>query len=150
MECKRCGKSKGLSEFYRSDTTCKVCRRALVKEYRKTNAEKIRKYDKGRANLPHRVEARKRYSKTDAGKASHAKSRKRWLAENPNKRAAHVILGNAVRDKRVERAELCESCGGSGKLHGHHDDYGRPLEVRWLCNQCHIAWHAENGEAKNG
>lgn len=36
----------------------------------------------------------------------------------------------------------CERCGAEGKLHMHHIDYSKPLEVVTLCIPCHeIAHH---------
>ncbi len=42
----------------------------------------------------------------------------------------------------------CEVCGafpilrdGRRGVHGHHDDYSKPLEVRWLCNVHHGEAH---------
>ena len=50
----------------------------------------------------------------------------------------------------VKRGKLkvgvCEVCG-STDVHGHHDDYSKPLEVRWLCPKHHRQWHAEHGHA---
>lgn len=34
----------------------------------------------------------------------------------------------------------CEKCGDP-KSQMHHHDYGRPLDVQWLCKTCHVAWH---------
>lgn len=35
----------------------------------------------------------------------------------------------------------CEKCGSDAEK--HHDDYSKPLEVRWLCRPCHLAEHRE-------
>jgi len=107
-------------------------------------------YDKSRALLPHRVRARLDYSKTEKGKAKSSEAKKRWAENNLVKRAANVIVGNAIRDGKLEKPNNCESCSGSpNRLHGHHDDYAFPLVVRWLCPECHSKWHKENGEGLN-
>ena len=36
----------------------------------------------------------------------------------------------------------CERCGGWGQA--HHDDYSKPLVVRWLCPIHHKEWHGAN------
>ena len=36
----------------------------------------------------------------------------------------------------------CQHCGKVAKLHGHHPDYEKPLEVVWLCPKCHAAEHS--------
>lgn len=35
------------------------------------------------------------------------------------------------------------NCEGCGKPNGeaHHDDYSRPLDVRWFCRRCHVRHH---------
>jgi hypothetical protein len=35
----------------------------------------------------------------------------------------------------------CEICGDA-TVDAHHDDYRKPLEVRWLCRQHHVRVHA--------
>ena len=54
---------------------------------------------------------------------------------------ANYTLNNAIRDGRIQRGP-CEICGATEKVHGHHDDYSKPLDVRWLCEQDHLLWHA--------
>lgn len=40
--------------------------------------------------------------------------------------------------------EPCAVCG-SGRTDAHHDDYRKPLVVRWLCRSHHTLWHRTAG-----
>jgi hypothetical protein len=42
----------------------------------------------------------------------------------------------------------CEVCG-EPKVHGHHPDYAKPLDVMWLCVTHHAEWHKHH-KAING
>jgi ribosomal protein S27AE len=64
-------------------------------------------------------------------------------------KAIHLMVGRAVRDGVISKPDACEECGEKKDLHGHHDDYDFPLDVRWLCSACHLRWHRENGPGKN-
>ncbi len=61
-----------------------------------------------------------------------------WAARNMDKRKAEWALGNAVRDGKITR-QPCETCGD--KAQAHHDDYTKPLDVRWLCPKHHAELH---------
>lgn len=149
MICKKCNKEKG-DEFYKKDRTCKECRRSMVKENRKNNREYYANYDKHRYKNDPRVKARhKKYFDSERGREAQARSAKKWREMNPVKRAANVILGNAVRDGKIDKPDKCSKCGCEGRIHGHHYDYSLPLSVIWLCAKCHIEWHEINGEGKN-
>ncbi len=37
----------------------------------------------------------------------------------------------------------CEVCGSTVRVVAHHDDYSKPLEIRWLCRSHHGLLHAE-------
>lgn len=64
---------------------------------------------------------------------------------------AQNALEKAVEKGLVVRKTHCESCGDTGqfedgrtKIQAHHDDYNKPLDVRWLCQKCHHEWHKHN------
>ena len=106
-----------------------------------------REYDSARLRDPRRMKMRSDYQKTDRGMAAHKAATKRWVERNTIKRSAHILTGNAIRDGRLIKG-ICEVCGSS-VVHAHHDDYSRPLSVRWLCDEHHNQWHRENGEGAN-
>lgn len=51
------------------------------------------------------------------------------------KDAARDAVRLAVRRGDLVRGR-CETCGAE-RVEAHHDDYGKPLEVRWLCQKHH-------------
>ena len=70
---------------------------------------------------------------------------KRYREKNKEKMIpqhnAHKLVMYAVKLGLLTRPKECEVCKGSIKIEGHHDDYTKPLEVRWLCKSCH--WKAD-------
>jgi hypothetical protein len=150
LKCKRCEAEKdSLVDFYVNDKTCKDCRKALVRENRKKNADYYREYDRKRFKEDPKVRARhKAYQETDKGRESVRKAKNKWRENNLIKRAVHVITGNAIRDGKIKKGP-CEVCGSDERIHAHHDDYAQPLSVRWLCAKHHEEWHNNNGEGAN-
>lgn len=120
---------------------CKGCHRANVKANREANADYYREFDRARATLPHRVAAREAYAATPEGRAAGNRAKRSYLDRNPVKRAAHIAVGNALRDGELKR-QPCEVCGAMAQA--HHDDYSKPLDVRWLCTKHHAEWHKHN------
>lgn len=69
-------------------------------------------------------------------------------------RTHHVktnVLVAAAICRGVLIPEPCEVCGIFGKdenghrrVQAHHDDYNKPLYVRWLCVKHHKEWHKSN------
>lgn len=51
------------------------------------------------------------------------------------KKEAYRVYHRALRQGELTR-KPCEVCGNP-KTHGHHEDYSKPLEVRWLCETHH-------------
>ena len=60
------------------------------------------------------------------------------------KRQARQAMQTATDKGIIKRGTQCEQCGAGGIIEGHHDDYNKPLTVRWLCKKCHFEWHRHN------
>jgi len=156
-ECFKCKKTHPLYLFYKHSgmkdgrlNKCKECTKRDIKENYRHNIDKYKSYERSRANLPHRVKARKDYANTEEGKKAGNKAKRKWTQRNPIKRMAYEMVTVAVSNGTLTKPEGCEKCGDDTRIHGHHCDYSKPLEVMWLCGVCHQAWHRENGEALNG
>lgn len=74
----------------------------------------------------------------------------------PEKRArsiwrlgAHAMVQEALKFGTLVRRTECEGCSSTVNVVAHHDDYKRPLDVRWLCGTCHQAWHSKHGHGAN-
>lgn len=70
-----------------------------------------------------------------------SKAQQAYNERNPLKHKARTALANAVSRGQIIKPDACQECGRSSALHGHHDDYSKPLDVRWLCQPCHADWH---------
>ncbi len=66
-------------------------------------------------------------------------NRMRWYHKNKDKILAHEKVKRALFNGTLLR-KSCEKCGNSKSV-AHHDDYSKPLEVRWLCARCHMRLH---------
>ena len=67
-------------------------------------------------------------------------------AANPEKCKARRAVSSAIRADRLIPGP-CEHVGAvcAGRIEGHHDDYSKPLEVRWLCKAHHVMYTMETG-----
>ena len=73
--------------------------------------------------------------------------RERWKRNYKNLTAERKRARWMMSDERTKRglqSGQCEVCGAVENVDGHHDDYTRPLEVRWLCRKHHRAFHAQS------
>ena len=131
--CFKCLCELPLSAFYKHAqmddghlNKCKACTKKDVNEHRQLNLERLRQYDRMRASQPHRIALRNRVQAE-------------YKVKYPERRAAHVALGNAVRSGAIKPLP-CEVCGE--KAEAHHPHYEAPLLVTWLCKPHHAQVHA--------
>jgi ribosomal protein S27AE len=64
-----------------------------------------------------------------------------WRYRNPEKAKAHYMVQGAIRKGTLIKSP-CEKCSNE-KVHAHHDDYTKPLIIRWLCAKCHKEHHTK-------
>lgn len=130
--CFKCETEKPLTEFYRHTqmadgrlNKCKTCTKADARK--NGQRPEVRARERERAKLPHRVAARAKYHR-----------------ENRKVINSHQAVFRALRRGDLVKPDRCSECGVACSPRGHHDDYDKPLDVRWLCNSCHMKWHEEN------
>ena len=150
-ECFKCGKTKPLASFYKHKmmkdgylNKCKECTKGDVKKNRGERIDYYREYDRQRAGQEKRVLARQEYAKTDAGKLAFRKCQSKYYLRYPLRRKAHSMVGNYIRDGKLIRPRHCESCNKECSPDAHHCDYSKPIDVMWLCKDCHVNWHKHN------
>lgn len=128
--CFKCQRVLALSEFYRHPMMadghlgkCKDCAREDVRQNYAARRDQYREYD-------HR-----RY--VEGG-----------VRGDPVRIAARVAARKAVYRGELERGP-CEFAGEDcrGRIEGHHEDYSRPLDVRWLCQKHHMQLHRRQEES---
>jgi hypothetical protein len=148
--CRACGELKELSEYYKHPEMadghlnfCKICKRQGAIDNRNKRVCYYRQYDRDRMYDPARVAARDAYAKSDAGRLIRSRAKKNFSVRNPIARKCVNAVNNAIRDGRLTK-QPCEVCGNMDKVHAHHDDYSKPLAVRWLCPKHHAEWHKSN------
>ena len=163
--CKKCksihGKQKRLEnpEKYREQVRRSASKnyetiRASQKSHRERNRERILARRK-ELREPRRIEVNARESerrklkrKNDPRFVEMERMRQRQYYEKNREKMlpqhyAHKLVMYAVKLGMLKRPTECEVCKGNIKIEGHHDDYSKPLDVRWLCKSCH--WKADRG-----
>ena len=81
-----------------------------------------------------------RYTNDRLGRQLDLSAAKR--GEDQQRRRA-ISLVHQARKRSELSPTPCQQCGAQ-KCQAHHDDYTKPLDVRWLCRRCHVAWHRAN------
>lgn len=158
IRCTKCEVERARAEFDKDPrkrnglkSTCKECGRTYSREWtrknRKRNAEKAKAW---REANPTRVrKATRKWQRENMDLV--VEQGRKYRAADPERYRAHNRLSKAVSTGKLAKPSKCERClqsKTSRQLDGHHRDYSKPLEVQWLCRQCHKDRHREEqGEA---
>ncbi len=140
--CRKCGQRKNAAEFWGSFKRCKDCinkRTATPGARRAHGAICNRHSERHRESL--RAAGRRYYRHNTERMNEYASKQTTTL-----KGIARQALQKAVQNGEIAKPSKCEKCNGEFplfKIHGHHPDYTKPLEVIWLCSICHGLEHRQ-------
>ena len=161
--CKKCGKEKENDIF-------KTCRREYATKWRKKNPELIRAQrrrwytrhpdiakknsEKWRRNNLEKSNAYSRNLMREWASENREKANQRvqqWREKHPQKwyeiRMRHHYKNMDAYNcqwrglKAFPEQQTCEIEGCFVLGERHHDDYNKPLEIRWLCRNHHKEYH---------
>lgn len=124
------------------------------KNYKKEHPDKVKQWNK-KYYETHK-QAHKEYKKkyTEENREAIYDYNRKWVRKNRDKTRAQTRkwrattnnasskVENAIQARKIHK-QPCEVCGEI-KAEAHHDDYNKPLEVRWLCRKHHSEWHKNN------
>lgn len=146
--CFKCGLSLPIEEFYRHPKMadghlgkCKSCtKKDTQSRYQRVSLD-------GSWVARKRQDSRELYAALPTDERPYKKvtpqKRKGYIStyreRYPERRVADHAVNNALRSGRLIR-KPCEVCGET-KAQAHHDDYSKPLDVRWLCQRHHSEHH---------
>jgi ribosomal protein S27AE len=133
--CTKCKEEKEIKCFSANNKSkdgrawwCKKCVNDHTTLRYQANRTARKEYEKMRDKQPHRkklvLEKNKRQAK---------KHREKFRARDKTYKA--IKSGALVR-------QPCQACGDP-KVEAHHDDYSKPLDVRWLCHKHHREVHGQ-------
>ena len=137
-KCSSCKTEKPRSEFYGDKRTpdglksqCKKCH--CITSVMSRDPDKHRDYNRNwmrNSKYATREEVREREMLRSRVRSKSWEVKARYLANRA------VDLGF------LTRPDKCPVCGRNDlKIHAHHDDYSRPLDVKWRCSECHGKEH---------
>lgn len=129
--CSKCAEVKPLEEF-RKDSRERDGRRAYCRQC-------ARKADKKYRSKPD-------IKQRDAARAREYKNPRIFGKLNPDARAAHNRVNNAIRSGLIPRASVqsCAHCGNRATEYHHHNGYGpgHEFDIIPLCRSCHRIAHS--------
>lgn len=135
IRCTKCEEVKLISEFHKHirsktgvRTQCKICTNKANSVYQKS--------ERGR-------ETAKRHRETETCRSTQRRLKQKYYKDPELRRRMRVrqATNNAIRGGTLKRLP-CERCGDE-KSEAHHDDYDKPLKVRFLCGKHHKEHHTK-------
>lgn len=159
-KCNKCLDNKSIAYFYKQKCglygrtgECKDCRRLRSRKWNSENKEKKSETGKKwhQLNKRNRKEYNEKWRKQNPeyfreyykqNRQIRLDSNKRFRLRHPERYEAYKKYRYAIKSGKLKKSTQCQMCGEKEiKIHGHHVDYMKPLEVIWVCLECHKQIH---------
>lgn len=137
--CRICLIEKSIDDFGKhkafrdgKHNLCRECAKKRSRDYYFNNREAVR-------------ETHRAYRNSDRGRRVNRIAQENIRIKKGN---VWVEVRKAIMSGKLAKADICQSCSikphKTSDIHGHHYDYSKPLEVVWLCTDCHMAVHGKS------
>lgn len=140
--CTMCKMAKDTCELHKKSTygatVCKKCHRSqYMRDYYRKNSDRIKQQSKENGLT---------YRQTEEGVAARQRAQDKYRSSEQYrlKQNARKKVLRAVQSGKLVKPSCCEDCSQAVALEAHHKDYHKPLEVKWLCKECHENIHHLN------
>ncbi len=121
---------------------CRLCLGKATKKWRENNRERVRVSSRKWRESEHGRNVLQKWRENNREKVQAGYRRK---AAARNLRSPEKVYARRQANLARSRGDLvpepCEVCGTTEDIQGHHNDYSKPLEVRWLCRTHHNEHH---------
>jgi hypothetical protein len=136
-KCSTCKQLKDETEFYEDKRTpdglkyqCKECH--MESSIRSRDEDLKRKHNREYMQRERKRNPEK-YRKRERIFSRVRPKNKKYLARKK--------LNNALKRGAINKPNKCNGCGKETKVTAHHENYEKPLDVEWLCYECHGKKH---------
>ena len=153
-QCKECRNARQRSPEFRERGRLWYAHHFSDPKNRERKREKERIYAHTEKGKKARAKCNASYRQKPTGKISAKKAdikrqqngkaqetRAKYNLKFPDRRKAAMTAMYAVRSGKLIRPGSCSVCNKVCIPQGPHPDYSKPLEVVWLCHNCHVATH---------
>lgn len=79
----------------------------------------------------------RKYRQTKNGGENIRQAVRNSISKHWYKQKARLKLKYEIKMGRIIRPDTCSVCKEKKKIEAHHEDYDKPLDVVWVCRQCH-------------
>ena len=133
-ECRNCG-----AEFYKKRGLSKYCSSYCQRSFAGKSGSQI-------LHKNHNFKGENNPNWKGGISKDHYHYKKIQIERYPERIKCRDILYKAKSKGEITSPKVCEKCGNKLKLHAHHKDYSKPLDVTWLCRYCHEEIHSRSSE----